>query len=148
MLSAISFVTVGVLWALMFADAALTLHGLKSGLLREKNRLVIWFTKTQARLYSLTVAASALAFWATWGLLRSPYPWSGAIVCVPALVFRGIVVVHNYKLNVWHSRNSGDAGHDGTDRANWAPWPYGPDWNRNTRSDRSFRTYRTERRNR
>ena len=93
------YVLVGVLWVLIFADAYLTLHGLSSGKLIEKNRLVRWFVKSPWRLYPLTTALCAGAFLAA--RIAVAWHWAlGVAFLVPAIVQRVIVVRRNYTLNV------------------------------------------------
>lgn len=96
----LAHVLVGVTWTLIFADAALTLHGLRSGKVIERNRLMRWFVKSPWRIYPLSCAscacvylvANVLTVWAGW-------PW-GAVFCVPLIVQRAVIVRNNYRLNV------------------------------------------------
>jgi hypothetical protein len=99
MIAAVVYALVGVLWALIFADAALTLHGLASGKLVESNQLVDWFTRSPWRLYPLTVALCvAMFFVARLALLTH---WALAVGLVaPLIVQRVLVVRRNYRLNV------------------------------------------------
>jgi hypothetical protein len=99
-MTALVYILTGIAWSLIFADAHLTLHGLSSGKLIEKNRIMRWFVKSPWRLYPVTAIACAgvyfvanlLTVWAGW-------PW-GAALCLPLIIQRAIVVGRNYQLNV------------------------------------------------
>jgi hypothetical protein len=99
-LSSLVYVLVGVAWTLFAADAALTLHGLRSGRVIEKNRLMRWFVKSPWRLYPLTATSCAVTYFVA-NVLAVWFGWLfGAAFCLPLIVQRVIVIRRNYKLNV------------------------------------------------
>lgn len=100
-MSGIAYALVGIVWALMFADAALTLDGLRSGKVVEKNRLMRWFVKSRWRIYPFTAAVCAVLYALVWFVTSAGGWWWAVIVCVPLIVQRVIVVRKNYRLNVW-----------------------------------------------
>jgi hypothetical protein len=101
-MTSLVYVLVGVAVTLQFADAALTLDGIRrsGGRIKELNPLMRWFARSAWRVWLVVpvvafltyVVANVLTVWAGW-------PW-GVAFCVPLIVQRGIVVVHNYRLNV------------------------------------------------
>jgi len=96
----LAYVLVGIVWTLIFADAALTLDGLRSGKVIERNRLMRWFVKSPWRLYPLSATSCACAYLVVNALVAwAGWPW-GAAFCVPLIVQRVVIVRRNYKLNV------------------------------------------------
>lgn len=96
----LAYVLVGIAWALFFGDAALTLHGLRSGKVVEKNRLMRWFVKSPWRIYPFTaVVCGAFYFMVRFALVGVGWPLAFALT-IPIVVQRIVVVRSNYLLNI------------------------------------------------
>lgn len=102
MLESLMMLTVGFLVAILCADAMTTRDAIKrsGGRIVEGNKLMVWFMANDFRAIMITAAETAGVFFVS-RFFISLGAWYGvAAFCWPAIVFRGRVVIKNYRLNV------------------------------------------------
>lgn len=92
----IVYVLVGIVSTLVFTDAFLTLHGLSSGRIVEKNKAMRWFVRSPWRIYPFSALLCVGLYFA-----MAAAPWYvGVVVCVPLIIVRARICINNYRLNV------------------------------------------------
>jgi len=98
----IAMVFAGFLIFVCIADAWLTRDALKrsGGKIVEGNKLMVWFMKTDIRAVLVVVPEVALIYFLIHFLNIVGLWYVGVAFCLFFIVYRGKVVIGNYKLNV------------------------------------------------